>query len=379
MSDDTSAVRMRMKRHLMSWSTGAIDPGLGPGAAGDAGGAGGAGGADGAATVLLETGEALREVIARGLAGPGSLVLAPASADVAAATGASVEVQEYDGSPAEPGEELALGDDFYLQIQDYATSAYMSVIAPTLVRITGADDLAAFCADADEARATGTFPDFLVAAPVQLADIPGLGGDRRLDGPGLRLHVTADGEVSTSPAGAALGTVADGGQALASVWRERNAASTQPCAVCLGGVVDEETRAAELARRPWLGRYHAAVTAVRELHVRGMYDIQVSGFGARLNEDLTAAPDPADATDPTLPLLLWAEEQVYVCRPGYGRTFQISTEMGRLAERLLVAGSRQAAADSADADQLAVVADKFAAAGAPLTAAEAAEASEAAG
>lgn len=364
MTDDTSAVRMRMKRHLMSWGTGTIDPG--PALAGAARDRQAPDPEQAAATVLLESPAQLEALVASGAVGPATVVFAPTGTGGAGAA-AGLELIEYDGPPAVPGEEISVGDDFYLQIQDYATSAYMSVIAPTLVRIVVEDDFTAFLADADAARETGAFPEFLVSAPVQLADLPGLGGDHRRDGPALRLFVAGSGDVSTSPSGQPLGTLEDGFAHLTARWDKLNEQTARPCGVCLGAVVDDQVRVAALASRPWLGRYLGAVAGMRELQARGVAGGQVSGFGARLNGALAELADPADADDADLPLLLWSGERAYVCQPG-GRTFQLNLQLGRLAEVLLATGSLERAAQHADADQLAAVAGQFANAGVPLLA-----------
>lgn len=247
----------------------------------------------------------------------------------------------YGGVVGDPVCELSVGDDFYLQTQNYGVSAFLSVLGPTLVRVTDGADFAAYLADADQARETGLFPSFLVSPSVQLADVPALGGVS--DGPVARLYVTADGAVSTSPCGAALGDVTDSLDALTEAWRERNAVSEQPCAVCLGGVLDERTRCEELTRRPWLPRYLDALAALRDLQARGVTEAQVSGFGASLT-DVPVSDHGSRA------LLLWTDEHGYVHNPATQRTVRVNRAAAPLVDGFLALGSVDLAADwSADA------------------------------
>ena len=53
---------------------------------------------------------------------------------------AGENVVGYGGSFRECNTEASLGDDFYLQVQNYSISQYVSVIGPTLVRIADETD-----------------------------------------------------------------------------------------------------------------------------------------------------------------------------------------------------------------------------------------------
>ncbi len=193
--------RHTIKRHLMSWGAGTP---LRPAPAADA-----------CATVLVQSSTHVAELRASGVIGAQSVVFAPDESEATVA---------YEGSAAEPGQELVIGE-FYLQIQDYATSPYMTVLGPTLMRVFGDEDFAALLADADAAHADGTFADFAVAPAVQLGDLPGLGLGAGADGPGLRLSVDAEGTISTSTTGVALGCVGATPQELAARWAQCNEAS----------------------------------------------------------------------------------------------------------------------------------------------------------
>lgn len=356
MSEATPIPRSRIKRHLLSWGTGTFDPE--PGTPHNY-----------SLTVLLESGKYLEPLAASNVIGEKTVVFAPTDADPIALPHGAALVQ-YDGPVAMTGDEISIGDDFFLQLQDYATSAYMSVLGPALVRVTSDEDFAAYVADADLARETGDFPSFLVASPVQLADAAGLGAGLGIDGPGLRLFVNESGEVSTSLGGRSLGTLEDGFSQLLARWEERNAQSSQPCGVCLGGVLDEQTRVEGLTERPWLGRYLAAIRARQDLHARGIAKARVSGFGVRLVDELAGVAQAADATRTELPILLWNGDEAYVYSPAR-RVFKISHEVARLVECLLVTGAVEAAAEYANAQAVAAVAQRFAAAGVPLILSEA--------
>ncbi len=340
--------RARARRYLMSWGTGQ----------GPAGG--------GTPTIVLDDPAHLEPVLASGLATASTMIFVPEDAGHEDDPG----VVTYDGSLHEPGGEASLGDDFYLQIQDYATSEFMSLLGPTLVRITEEADFTRFLEDADRARLQGVIPDFATAPPVKFADVPGLGGGGGTDGPRLRLYVDADGELSTSPAGRRIGAVGDDMADLEAEWSRVNDASEHPCAVCLGGVVDEATRARELADRPWIGRYLTVLDSLRALAAKDITDVRVSGFGGRLLDGLVDVRLPADLAGADVPIVMWTHDAAYLQVPASLRTFRVNLATAGLAEALTVCGSVEAAAEHADRDGLVRVAEMFADAGVPLCAAE---------
>jgi hypothetical protein len=326
-----------LRRHLMAWGTGR----------------GGltAGHPTGAATVLLEDRMHMADLLASDAVGPGSVVFCPGSGPTAA-PGSGPQVVHYSGSVREPGTDIAVGDDFFLQVQDYATSEYLSVIGATLVRITGDGDLEAFLADADRAMAEGLFPPFVTDPAVQLADVAALGGPWREDGPRVRLYVGPAGEMSVSPGGLRLGSLGEPHAELQRRWEGTNTASAAPCAVALGATLDDDAaRSRALLDRPWLGRYLHAVDALRELGARGeATGLQVSGFGCRLRPEVAAVERPADLDAPgaDLPVLLWNADAAYLHRRG--RTFRLDAAAAPLIELLLVLGRAHARALAPDRD-----------------------------
>ena len=335
----------RIKRHLMSWSTGQFE--VGPA------------NQDSCSTIVVADPAHLADLLDTDLVGDNTVVLAPEGhgADPSRVVG-------FAGTLDEPNAEMSIGYDFFLQTQDYATSPFMSVLGPTLVRVTGPDDLELFLADADRARKEGVFPDIAVVPAVRIADLPGLGAGPGVDGPQLRLYVNAEGEISTSIGGCSLGRVGDTLASLRANWDRRNAASTAPCAVCLGAVLPEADRTRELLARPWLGRYLAAVDGLRMLATREIVGLRVSGFGQRLNPALDHHPDSADAATP---LLFWNDESGYVYEPASGRTFQVNLAAATAVEALLVTGSAEQASEYASPRSLAAVDRFFTESGVTLT------------
>ncbi|MFC5827809.1 daptide biosynthesis RiPP recognition protein [Nonomuraea insulae] len=368
--------------------------------------AGGAALPDEVSVIVLENSDHLTTVIESGLAGQDTVIFVPDGPGDAAGP----VVVPYEGSASEPGAEMSLSETFFLQMQDYATSEYMSVIGPTAIRIFGEEDFELYLSDADRAAAEGHFAEFLTHPTVRLADVPALGAapepagrhpgpnagsgpgaglgsgagsgsvaglgsgagsgsgaDLGSDGPRLRLHAGPDGELSTSPTGLPLGKVGDDLTVLTAAWTRINAGSSHPCAVCLGAAVPEETRTAELAARPWLGRYLAALTGIRDLRLRGASDVRVSGFGGRLSTALESVAAPADLARPELPLLLWTDDAAYVHQQWPARTFEVERRAGELAETLLVCGSIEAAAEHDGQAGLDTVAAYFSKAGVRLT------------
>ncbi|MFE7839144.1 daptide biosynthesis RiPP recognition protein [Streptomyces sp. NPDC057474] len=318
-----------VKKHLSSWGTGRVQP-LGP--QDD----------EGVLTVVLEDARHLDALLASDLVGDRTLVFSPG--------GSTGPVVGYEGSLAEPGGDLSINDAFFLQTQDYGSAGYMSVIGATLVRIVEQADFEAYLDDADRARAEGTFQSFVISPAVQLADIAALGGSSPADGPRTRLYAHADGSLSVSPWGARLGTLGDGLARLDAEWHRLGRDGAHPCALALGRAVPETLGAAAAAERPWLGRYLAAVDALRELQARGIAEARVSGFGGRLAPALDGMgdADAHDAVGTDVPLLLWTQDEAYVHIVDGKRTFKVDHTAGAVIEALLVCGSVEAADAYAD-------------------------------
>lgn len=158
----------------------------------------------------------------------------------------------------------------------------------------------------------------------------------------------ADGSLSVSPWGARLGALGDGLARLEAEWHRLGRAGAAPCAVALGRVVPEAVGAAAAAERPWLGRYLAAVDALRELQARGIAEARVSGFGHRLAPALEGVDDAHDTVGTDAPMLLWTQDEAYVHIVDSRRTFKVDHAAGAAVEALLVCGSVEAAHTYAD-------------------------------
>ena len=345
-------------RFIMVWGSGRLEPGSAAPSEIRA--------AQGSVAIVLERADQLDAARESGIVGPDSRVFVPGVYDDLDGP----VILGYDGSLSDPGGDVQIGVQFFLQTQDYGTSEYLSLIGATLVKIVDSNDFDAFLADADSAFETGTIPDFVTHPMLRLCDSGALGGTAEADGPKLRLYVDREGAISTSTGGSRLGQLGDSLDELEQAWEKLNADSTRPCAVALGNTIDEQKRIAAIDERPWLPRYHGALDAVRGLRLRDIGDggdIRVSGFGGRLHPDLKDVDEPRDLMRDDAPFVLWTEDSAYLRSAVDDRTFQLSHAAGRAAEALIVHGSVQAAATHSDEAALRQVSEHFASVGLPLT------------
>ncbi|CAL9479323.1 hypothetical protein SUDANB132_02997 [Streptomyces sp. enrichment culture] len=301
------------------------------------------------ATVVLADAACLPRLLASALTAAGTTVLVPHTEPGLTTDHDGVTVLTYEGDLTGAGTgEAGLHPDFYLHTLRYERPGLHPPLAPTLLRADGDAGLDAYLTDADRARTEGDFAPLPTHPAVRLADHRALGAAPDGDGPLLRLHVTPDGTVSTTPGGTPLGDLGSTPGELVRAWRA--APGPHP----------------EVVRRPWLGRYLAAVDAVRAARTRGLDRIRVSGFGPRPG----LAPDPdtaADATDPALPLLLRDGDRALVHDPRSGRTVSLSAGAAHAAEALLATGDAERASRHADPATIAAVDTWFGATGIPLT------------
>jgi hypothetical protein len=346
------------RRALKSWGSGVVTPDVfGPGSGPHAAGC--------TAIVVLERASHLETVLASDLVGEHTRVFAPGVAD----SGPGPLVMGYEGSLSEAGGEVQVGPTFFLQTQDYGTSEYLSLIGATLVRVVDDNDLAIFAADADRARETGVFPEFLTHHLLQLCDLPSLGGRRGDDGPTLRLYVDATGQISLSPSGLRIGELGDELALLEKEWDNLQGDAEHGCAVGLGRAVSAEARTETLRARPWLARYHDAVAALQHLSAREIGlagETRVSGFGGRLDPSLDDVTAAADTLREGAPTLLWTAESAYLHNPADDRLFEIDHAAGRVVEGLLVHGCAEAVARAGSRSQVSAVRDFFERAGVPV-------------
>lgn len=346
-------------RLIKTWATGHVE--------GDVGDGQSVSDLDGSLAVVLEREEHVDALTRSGVIGTDSRVFVPGIRDSDEVDAGPVVIG-YEGSLSDPGGDVQIGAHFFLQSQDYGTSEYLSLIGNTLIRIVDESDFDAFVEDADRAKRDGEFPDFATHPMVRLCDLGSLGAPGVEGGPQTRLFVDRDGGISTAPTGTRIGAVGDDLESLTSAWSKINTDSFGGCAVALAGVVPEEKRQDALERRAWLGRYHVAVAGLRDLRGRNiaeLKDVRVSGFGHRLNDELDDVVETAE-DGWNAPVLMWTSTSAYLHDWSSEKTFQLGHEAGRLAERLLVSGGVDAAADG-DASELQTVVDFFQRGGISLT------------
>lgn len=309
---------------------------------------------DGTLAVVLERGAHLDPLYENGFLGSQSRVFVQRSDDgVDERSGAAV--LGYEGSLSDPGGDVQIGAQFFLQTQDYGTSEYLALIGTTLIRLVDTSDFETFLSDADLARREGKFTEFATHPLVRICDITALGFAAPDRGPRLRLYVDATGEISVSPSGSKLGSVGDSLSDVEAEWARQNQSTDAPCAVALARTVDEGVRVKGLADRPWMSSYHCALAGLRTVRARGVADpshLAVSGFGGRINSALDDIEDAADSVHVVAPVLISSREDFYLFAPAVNKTFKMGASAAKLAELLLIFGSVDAASEHASAESL---------------------------
>ncbi|MFF3110445.1 daptide biosynthesis RiPP recognition protein [Kitasatospora sp. NPDC057904] len=283
--------------------------------------------------VLVEPGGDVDPVLAAGLVAPGAWLFA----EDADGGGTGVPGISVGGGLAHPGDELSVADEVYVQTFDYCSLPYLSIAGPTVVRITGEADHAAFLADADRAAHGGVWAAALGHSSVHPADIGALAAPARRPGTG-RLYVTTDGTVRTGIGGSDLARVEDGAEAVAMALAAHGGDPT------LDGVLERSVLLAGAASRPWLGRYLRALDVRRRLAGRFGGEPTVSGFGVRLTPGLPTAP--VEAVD--APLITEHDGTCYAGPADGSRLFRLGRDSARLLEVFAVLDeAEQAAAEAA--------------------------------
>ena len=286
--------------------------------------------------VVLEDANALGALRATDVLDPDAIVFAPADIEGAL---------PYEGSIAGPGTEFIISEDFFLQVQTYAISEYVSVVGPTLVRLSEGEDLDILQADVHTALQTGSFPEFLTNPIVQLADLPALGVLDDGAGPDARLWVGSDGSLAVSPSGDAIGTIGDNRSSVWSAWSAQLVTSADVGA--LGARIGRENLIALQSRVPALQRFLAAVEGIRNLRARGLSLPRVSGFGTTLLPGI----DPAAGSllAPDLPFLMSSVERHFLVHPVAHRVFEVDRPAAAALEAVLHLGDAAAEVVGSDA------------------------------
>jgi hypothetical protein len=233
----------------------------------------------------------------------------------------------YRGDLDEPGDEIRVGPDFWVQTIDYAATRYLSVAGPTVIRFPDADDVHAFAKDVTALRDHGHFHPALLHAAVEI-------GDRCLltDTPCTRLgqltrlYVDSDGVVRKAPRGLPLGSVGDPLDRLAAVGRQYAAAGLDPCA--------PEEISAVLRSIPLADRlmYLNSVDAIRTMQMRTGEPWYVSGVQGRV-----AAGDGGRHVLPHRHdlLLLWSDTAYVLFDARQHRAFTLQPEAAEIIDILL--------------------------------------------
>lgn len=301
-----------VKARLLRWAAGAL-----PGITGAP-----------SRTVVLAEAAHLPDLLAGDLVDDTTIVLVPGAAGEAPLEGRLVR---YRGRLDETGTELALGDDFFLQVQGYGISQYVSVVGPTLVRVADVEDLEQLLDDARAARGTGVFPDAVTHPAVQLADVVALGADRTYAGPAHRLFVDAEGRCAVSPSGAVLGDLGSSTADLVAAWAGLERADATADEWALARAVPPDVLAAARRELPWLVRWVRALEMLKNLRARGLGGLRVSGFGGHLADDVPDAATPR----PDDPLLAWDDERAYLGDPTTGRVFAVGRDAAGVVDALV--------------------------------------------
>jgi len=241
------------------------------------------------------------------------------------------QLMRFSGS-FKANDHLCLDDGVEVQNRQYGAAEFACFDMLTVLWIENSDDLSAYLRDADDAWTTGRFAHHVTHPDVIVANLAGAGGSSTHAGPADRLHVAADGAISTSPTGRPLGGAGSSGPELTDRWSQANTTSAYPDAVCLPAVVDDADRSEALSERPWMARYLVAAAAVREIRRSHRQPASVSGFGGRLSADLPR-PDTPDAL--TAPVLVRVGSTVHALDPASRAAVELSPASLDVLETLL--------------------------------------------
>jgi hypothetical protein len=266
-----------------------------------------------------------------GVLGEGTLVLVRSKKgklDRAGRTGTWIG---YRGDLDEPGDEVQVGPDLWVQTIDYAATKYLSVAGPTVIRFPDADDAHAFAKDVTTVRSRGQFNPALLHPAVEI-------GDRCLlmDSPCTRLgqltrlYVDSDGVVRTAPRGLPLGSVGDRLDTLAACGQRYAAAGLDPCAP---EEISTVVRSVPLADRLM---YLNSVDAIRTMQMRTGEPWYVSGVQGRVaagDDGRNVLPHRHDL------LLLWSDTAYVLFDARQHRAFTLQPEAAEIIDILLSADS----------------------------------------
>jgi hypothetical protein len=335
------------------------------------------------------------------LVGLDTVVLHPAAGTDAGGPGTPAGLRDVLG--LEPGLTglVAVGGDIPVEILDYAAGRDVEPFGPTLLRLRTRDDVTAFLADADHARATGAFPTGLLDPATRLADtcawrdtpcpsrrLPRLVLDIDVDAAMRPVLRTAPGGPAVAPAGISPAQLRAAVGRRAAAEADRRGCSTCPvrasCSMddCLSAVLDSADYCAARRARPWLPGYLHALDALTllagERHAEAAEPAgagtgvepgggpapRVSGFGGRLvvagaagqagdldetgeagtAGDAGGVQAPPASAGPVLVLVLRPPSRFLLVDPATGRRAAVGRDTAGIAEATQAGGEEAAVA-----------------------------------
>lgn len=274
--------------------------------------------------VVLEDASLLSDVMQHEFLDTGTAMFVP-GAGHPPAVGSGAQMFSYVGDFRDPDADIQIGEDFYVQQQSYALSAFVPVGGPTILRAGSDNDLAAFYRDADTARSAGKFPAALLHPQSLLGDVPALGFVPR-SVEVAHVYVSASGDVLTSPSGIRLGALDDSHQDWSRSWAS--------------GMYEVGQRP-DVRERPWIARFMLAADALRHATVRGLQGMHVSGFGGHLVPALDQVEDRVPATTS---LLLFKSGVAHLHDGATSKTYRLGSDAAKFVDVMLTVGSDAAEA-----------------------------------
>lgn len=240
------------------------------------------------------------------------------------------QVLTFDGPFARPGDVMHIGSGYEIELKDYLAVPFTPITRPTIISCTTSAAWQAFIEDADEALATGVFIPQLASPSAVLADQSVI--DAAIDDTAVainRLTIDAKHGVRYRPGGPVIGSTRSidlDDQPVPAFLRaegERRDAGDAP--------------ARELAARPWIRRYLAALRIVGGTAGETW---SFSGFGADLTGDAVDRRRRASGH-----LIAWRGEDYQLIAES-GRRFALGRETAIAIESLLESPSIEQALDS---------------------------------
>lgn len=252
-------------------------------------------------------------------------------------TGIQGRWMAFQGELDAPGDEIQVGNDFWLQSMDYYSARFMAIAGPTVIRLADKQDAEAFGREAQAATHTGTIEPALLSAAVEIGDRCALEGRPcTTNGRLPRLHVGHDNIIRTTPTGLPLGRVGDSRTMIAA---RATAWTNQGLDVCVSHEINAALTPSTIAARRLM---LAAIDAMRTMALRTRTLWWVSG----IHGDITPMePELSRTAIRSDLLILWSEQSHVLFDSRQHRAFTVGREIAAVLEVLLRNGSTQQAAN----------------------------------